>query len=276
MENNGLFHRGILLILCVLLGFVRPSLSLASPESDEVWKNLGFDCLNRDPATEIPGSPIAILNGEFYQWGVSYYAKDKNHAYILLITPIHMDWHLFREPLESIGNAKLPNNLERFQLTKATASCDRIDLTYFSVPLDRWLLDMGRSGGSKKALQISALLQRGRGEDGKGEFGDPDFFSYGLRASITEINQEGKIDLGDVVFERIAKIRKRSVLNLPNTNVLDLKLIAPLTQDICGHLKQVDWITNLPVTECVKMLRGEPSIFDSPLNARKAHPVGRQ
>lgn len=237
-------------VLLTALGFVQQT--WAHPVSNDVWKDYGFNCLiSQFP--DISGFPIATLRVELgYKSGPTHFAKDNKYAYLLWgnVEALNENFYLYREALSSIDNCdqKTQNKLEKFSLTKAAATCDKVDLIYFKVPLDEYPNIVATE---KMALRIQGSLELWKLEDGKGEFGDPAFISYGLRANMVEMTRDGNAEIGTALFERIAKIKKRFDLNLLGASALDVKIIGHLTQDVCDHQKEIGWINNLPPIECI-------------------------
>lgn len=255
-------NRNLICIYAFLAIFGHQASAQPTIPSDDMWNEYGITCLKHVPGqSELSGLPIAILKREFFKWGVVFFATDKHNAYLLWASPGYPGWLLFREPLDSIEKQDpgLRGTLERFELTKSTSTCDRLDLTFFRLAPGTF---PGPDDRERKVIQIRASLEHWKFEDGKGEFGDPAFIAYGLRATMSEISKSGRREVGPILFERTSKIRKRIKPKLSGADDTKVKLIDVLSQHVCEHQRQAGWIENLPSIECIKMLKGEPSVFD--------------
>jgi len=247
--------------ICLILAVCDFSQTIAQDElnQDVIWSDYGINCVKGSPDDESLRLPIALLKNQFNN-GFSYFAMDESYSYLLWRKPIDFDWYLFRERRTFADklDKKYQSRLEQFYLTKATSTCNRLDLIFFKIPLGSY--NIGPS--ERRLLQLTASVVPGTSEDHKGEFDDPVFYTFGLKVKISEITP-GKTDfLSSLNFDRTDKILKRYSMKLPGATIDQLKSIEVISKDICEYMSTKEWIRNLPVAECIKHLQGKDSVID--------------
>lgn len=242
-------------IICI----ISPAQAKDHIENDQIWHDYGINCVYKSPIEYLARLPIALFKNDFKN-GFAYFARDENFSYFLWSNPVDSNWYLYREKLD-INDKNYQNyqlRLEQFLLTKATSTCDTLELFFFKVPLNSH--NIGTT--ERKILVLKATLIPGKSENNKGEFDDPVFYTFGLKVKMSVITPSKTDFLSNLNFDRTDKILKRYSMKLSGTTIDQLKLIEVISKDICEYMSTKEWIRNLPVAECIKHLQGQDSVID--------------